>query len=93
MAASNEDEKTGQGRPRKTPLQALEVTVVRDKLAESASSDHQAPPIFCLSVPNRLLKLWRTQASSPQDYIPLLNKAVVSEAVFVKTDCDDVARR
>ena len=53
MAASNEDEKRGQERPRKT-LQALEVTVVRDKLAESASSDHQAPPIFCLSVPNRL---------------------------------------
>ena len=89
-SASNEENKNrGKGRPRKSVLASLAVTVEGVELAESSSS-RSNEALFCLAIPHRLLQQWRRQV---KHYIPLLNESIVAEAVVVKSDCDSVGAR
>ena len=93
-ASSEEHENRGKGRPRKSVLASLAVTVEGIELVESSSSrGNEEEALFCLAVPHRLLQQWRRQVKHPMDYIPLLNESIVAEAVVVKSDCDSVGAR
>ena len=94
MATANEsEEKKRRGRPRKSPLPSMEVAIVGRELAESSSRSSEQLAIFCLAVPHRLLLQWRKEIKEYGDYIPLLNSAIVGEAVVIRSDCGDVGRR
>ena len=91
-ASSEEHKNRGKGRPRKSILASLAVTV--EGMAESSSSrDNKEEALFCLAIPHRLLQQWRRQVKHPVDYVPLLNESIVAEAVVVKSDCDSVGAR
>ena len=93
--ATEKHENRSQGRPKKSLLPSLLVTVEGKELAPSfsKSNEQHAPAMLCLSVPHRLLQQWRQQAKAPKDYIPLLNQSIVGEAVTIKKDCDSVGAR
>ena len=90
--ATEEHENRSRGRPMKSLLPSLVVTVEGKELASSSSksSEQHATAMFCLSVPHRLLQQWQKQAKAPKDYIPLLNQTIVGEAVTIKKDWDRV---
>ena len=92
-AFNKKHENRGKGRPRKSVLASLAVTVEGIELAESSSSRSNEEALFCLAITHRLLQQWRSQVRHPIDYIPLLNESIVAEAVVVKSDCDSVGVR
>ena len=89
-ASNEEHENRGKGRPRKSVLASLAVTVEGKELAESSSIRSNEEALFCLAIPHRLLQQWRRQV---KHYIPLLNESIVAEAVVVKSDRDSVGAR
>ena len=91
--SNEEHENRGKGRPRKSVLASLAVTVEGKELAESSSSRCSEEALFCLAIPHRLLQQWRRQVKHPIDYIPLLNESIFAEAVVVESDCDSVGAR
>ena len=78
MATANEsEEKKSRGRPRKS-IPSTEVAIV-GRESSSRSSEQLPTPV--------------AKTKEYGDYIPLLNSAIVGEAVVIRSDCGDVGRR
>ena len=62
-------------------------------LADSSSKSGEQQAMFCLKVPHRLLLQWRKQVKNARDYVTLLNKSLVGDAMAISSDSDSVGAR